>query len=234
MFVIAALGSGVGFAATAWRPAPLARTRQLARPKTQRRVLRNALVELRPRPWSRGVLCVASARNIMVGAFDILLVIVAIDALRMGGSGPGYLDRAGTRRALASTLVTTSVVRRARLRGALLVAIAVAASLAIVIGLRPERPVVFLALPVLGVCMAWMEGLSRTLLQRSNDPRSIGLLLAALGLINGLAQFGGSLLAQIALAIRRLSGCAHCPWRNPARAPPRSASCRCVAPTSLP
>ena len=201
VFVIAALGSGVGFAATAWRPAPLARTRQLARPKTQRRVLRNALVELRARPWSRGVLCVASARNIMVGAFDILLVIVAIDALRMGGSGPGYLSALVGAGALASTLVTTSVVRRARLRGALLVAIAVAASLAIVIGLRPERPVVFLALPVLGVCMASMEGLSRTLLQRSNDPRSIGLLLAALGLINGLAQFGGSLLAQIALAI---------------------------------
>lgn len=47
VFVIAALGSTVGFVATVWRPAPLARSSQLARPRTQRRVLRSALAELR-------------------------------------------------------------------------------------------------------------------------------------------------------------------------------------------
>ena len=59
------------------------------------RVIRRALAELREHPWSRGVLCVASARNLIVGAFDVLLVILALDALDLGDSGAGVPERVG-------------------------------------------------------------------------------------------------------------------------------------------
>ena len=103
--------------------------------------------------------------------------------------------------ALCSTFVVTVVVRRARLQGALMVAIALAATLAIVLGVWTETPVVVVALPILGLAMASMDALSRTLLQRSSDPRQLGPLFVALGFVAGLGQLAGSLVAQAAMAL---------------------------------
>ena len=69
------------------------------------------------------------------------------------------------------------------------------------LGLRIERPVVFVALPLMGLSMALMDALSRTLLQRSTDPRNLGPLFAALGLVAGLGQITGSVVAQVMLAV---------------------------------
>ncbi|HWM22673.1 MAG TPA: MFS transporter [Ilumatobacteraceae bacterium] len=201
VFAAGSLWAAIALSATLWRPAPLLRTTWGGGATQPQRVIRRALAELREHPWSRGVLCVASARNLIVGAFDVLLVILALDALDLGDSGTGYLSALVGAGSLVSTLVTTVVVRRARLRGALMAAIAAAATLSIVLGLRIERPVVFIALPLMGLSMALMDALSRTLLQRSTDPRNLGPLFAALGLVVGLGQIAGSVLAQVMLAV---------------------------------
>ena len=201
VFATGSLWAAVALSATLWRPAPLLRTAWGGGATQPQRVIRRALAELREHPWSRGVLCVASARNLIVGAFDVLLVILALDALDLGDSGTGYLSALVGAGSLVSTLVTTVVVRRARLRGALMAAIAAAATLSIVLGLRIERPVVFVALPLMGLSMALMDALSRTLLQRSTDPRNLGPLFAALGLVVGLGQITGSVVAQVMLAV---------------------------------
>ena len=98
------------------------------------RVIRRALAELREHPWSRGVLCVSSARNLIVGAFDVLLVVLALDVLDLGDGGPGYLSALVGAGALVSTFVTPSSCAVPVSSGALMVAIAVAATLAIVLG----------------------------------------------------------------------------------------------------
>lgn len=201
VFATASLWAAVALAATMWRPAPLLRAAWGGGASEPQRVIRRTLAELREHPWSRGVLCVASARNLLVGAFDVLLVILALDALNLGDSGAGYLSALVGAGSLVSTLVTTVVVRRAKLRGALMAAIAVAATLSIVLGLRIERPLVFVALPLMGLSMALMDALSRTLLQRSTDPRNLGPLFAALGLVAGLGQITGSVVAQVMLAV---------------------------------
>lgn len=201
VFAASAAASGVGVAATMWRPGRLvraARSRWEARPQ---RVLRVTLGELRARPWSLGVLCITSARNLVVGSFDVLLVIIAIDLLDLGDGGPGYLGALVGAGALVSMLVTTVAVRRAKLRPTLMAAIALAATLSVVLGLRTERPVVFVALPLVGLCMASMDALSRILLQRSTDPRNIGPLFAVVGAVVGLGQIAGSLLAVAMVAV---------------------------------
>lgn len=200
VFLVVAAGATVALVVTAWRPGPLARAARGSSTATSRRVVRGALAELRASPWSRGVLGVASARNIVVGAFDVLLVVVAFEALGLSDGGPGYLAGLVGAGALASTFLTTAIIRRTRLRGGLMVALVAAAGLAVLLGVRTDRATVFAALPLMGLAMATMDALSRTLLQRSTDPRSLGSMFAALGLVAGGGQVFGSATAQVALA----------------------------------
>lgn len=200
LFGLCAVGALVGLGATIWRASPTARA---ARPRAadgRHHALGRALAELRARPWSRGVLAISSARNIVVGAFDVLLVVLALDVLGLGNGGPGYLSALVGFGALVSTVFVTIAVRRSRLRGALMTAIILAAVVAIVIGARAALGVVVVALPVMGVAIASMDALSRILLQRSSDPRGLGPLFAVLAFVAGAGQLAGSVLAQIAIA----------------------------------
>lgn len=202
VFAGCAIGAAVAAAATAWRPAPLALTRSAdADEPMPRRVMRVAAEELRRRPWSIGVLAIASARNIVVGAFDVVLVILALRTLDLGDQGPGLLSALVGTGALISALVATFVVRRSHLRPALVTALAATALICIAMGTRTDVAVVMVLLPFLGVCLSLMDNLSRMLLQRSTDPRNLGPLFAVLGLVSGAAQLFGSLLAQGLLAV---------------------------------
>ena len=116
LFALCALAATIALVATAWHPVPLARYARSVMVGPQDRPIRRILTELRARPWSRGVLAVASARNLLVGAFDVLLVVVALDVLDLGDGGPGYLSALVGAGALFSTLIVTVIVRRARLQ----------------------------------------------------------------------------------------------------------------------
>lgn len=201
VFAATAGAATVGALATVWRPAPLALAARSPHLRDRRRVIRSALVELRARPATRGVLAISCARNLIVGAFDVLLVVVALDVLGTGDGGPGFLSALVGAGALCSTVLVGAAVRRSRLRGALMLAVGVAAMGAVALGIRTDTAIVFVVLPVMGVCMAAMDALSRTLLQRSSDPRRLGSMFAALGFVAGAGQVAGSLAAQATLAI---------------------------------
>ena len=169
-------------------------------PVRSSKVIRRALVELRTRPWCLGLLGVATARNLLVGAFDVLLVIVALRSLDMGPSGAGLLTALVGAGALISTLFATLSVRRARLRPALMTSLALAAGLCPVLALFTTLPVYLLVLPIIGICLALMDNLSRILMLRSTDPASVGTVFAIFGFLTGAGQLGGSALAQILVA----------------------------------
>ena len=93
VFVACVACTGIALVVTVWRPSPLQRARpSTSPPEAPRRVLRVAFAELRDRPWAIGVLAVSSARNLVIGAFDVLLVILALRALDLGDRGPGLLS----------------------------------------------------------------------------------------------------------------------------------------------
>ena len=166
--------------------------------------------------------------------FDVLLVILALDALDLGDSGPGYLSalvgvrvarqHVGGHRRRASCQVPRRPDGRDRRRGDVVRSCS---------GCGIERPVVFVALPLMGLSMALMDALSRTLLQRSTDPRNLGPLFAALGLVVGLGQIAGSVVAQVMLAVGDVKaalvalGASWSCW-------PPSVSRHCAVPTRTP
>lgn len=205
VFASCAVAGAIAFAATAWRPAPLTRTRtggSAAGPP--RRVMRSAITELFEHQWTIGILAVSAARNVVVGAFDVLLVIVALRALQLGERGPGLLSALVGVGAVASTVVVTVAVRRTQLRQALVGALSVAAVICVVVGVRVDATLVFVVLPVLGLCLSLMDNLSRIMLQRSTEPRNLGPLFACLGLAGGVGQLFGSAVAQGLLALAGL------------------------------
>ncbi len=206
VFIACSTGSAIAFFATVWRPSPLVLERHAGEATPPRRVMRAAAAELRTRKWAIGVLGVSAARNLVIGAFDVLLVVVALQALELGNGGPGLLSALVGAGAAVSVMVITIVVRRARLRIALTVGLVTAATLLIVFGSFMRVPIAFIVLPVLGMCLSSMENLSRMLLQRSTDPRSLGPLFACLGLVGGLAQLTGVGIAHGLLTLSGVRG----------------------------
>lgn len=200
VFVACAVGSTVAAGATAWRPSPLVLARPDVAATPPQRVMRTAVAELRQRKWAIGVLSVSAARNLVIGAFDVLLVVIALKALDMDDSGPGLLSALVGAGAAASVVVITLAVRRATLRLALIGALLSTATLLVAFGSFTSVPVAFVVLPILGVCLSSMENLSRMLLQRSTDPRNLGPLFACLGLVGGVSQVAGVGAAQAFLA----------------------------------
>lgn len=204
VFTGAAVGSLVALVATGWR---VRRTElAAARPDDaatdrRRRLMRAALAELRERPWSIGVLGVASARNLVIGAFDVLLVIIALETLDLGDGGPGLLSALVGAGALCSVVATTVVVRRARLGPALLAALIATTAFCLLLAWHLELPVVLVVLPLLGICLSSMDNLGRILLQRSTDPRSLGPLFAFVGVVAAGGQLVGSAVAQLLLFV---------------------------------
>ena len=201
VFVACSAASALAFSVTAWRPSPLVSAPPSGHSSRRRRAMRSAVAELRVRRWTIGVLGVSSARNLVIGAFDVLLTIVALQALDLGNRGPGMLSALVGAGAAVSVLVITFAVRRAQLRRALIGGLSLAAALLVAFGSWMNVPVAFVVLPLLGMCLSSMENLSRMLLQRSTDPRNLGPLFACLGLVGGVAQVVGVGLAQGLLAI---------------------------------
>ena len=204
VFIACAAGSAIAVAATAWRPSPLALAHAHGNATPPRRVMRAATAELRERKWAIGVLGVSSARNLVIGAFDVLLVVVALQALELGDRGPGLLSALVGAGAVVSMLLVTFVVRRAQLRRALTGGLVATAAMLVGFGFFTSAPVAFVVLPLLGMCLSSMENLSRMLLQRSTDPRSLGPLFACLGLVGGIAQVAGVGIAQGLMALAGL------------------------------
>ncbi|MGE3590620.1 MAG: cyclic nucleotide-binding domain-containing protein, partial [Ilumatobacteraceae bacterium] len=201
LFAACALAAVVALVVTVWRPAPMAIRGRPLIVGGRGHSIRRALRELRARPWSRGVVMISSARNVVVGAFDVVLVVLALEVLDLGEGGPGFLSALVGVGALCSTFVVAAVVRRSRLRGALMVAVAVAALLAVLLSVWTDDVVVVVVLPLIGLAIACMDALSRTLLQRSSDPRQLGSLFAAFGFVAGFGQLLGSVVAQIAIVL---------------------------------
>ncbi|MBI5088360.1 MAG: MFS transporter, partial [Actinobacteria bacterium] len=202
LFAGCAVATSLAVAVTLWRPAPMVARGRPVTVGERGHSMRRALRELRARPWSRGVLMIASARNIVVGAFDVVLVVLALDVLDLGDGGPGFLSALVGVGAVFSTFVVSAAVRRARLRGALIVAVVSAALLAVFLSVWTDDIVVVVVLPLIGLAIACMDALSRVLLQRSSDPRQLGSLFAALGFVAGAGQLAGSVLAQIAIVVQ--------------------------------
>lgn len=163
------------------------------------------------RPRLRLMLALLTAEAVVLGALDLLIVIVAINVLGRTEAWAGYLNFAcGAGAVLAATVSAILVGRRlgAPILGAALVFSGALAALAL--GLGVVGTVALLA--VAGASDTLLEIATRTLLQRSVPPRLIGQIFGlqegfmmagyAIGalLVPLLAYLGGSRLALLGVA----------------------------------
>ena len=164
-----------------------------------RLVFRN-IRAMRERPGTSGVLAIAGGQYVLVGSLDLIVVVLANDALDLGKSGPGLLSTSIGVGALLSALLSTLLVRRDRLAPLLICALGSIAIMSIVLGAAPTLATALLLLPVAGFGRSLLDLTSRMLLQRSTPPHALGAVFAAIELFAGVGMLLGSIIAQLLIA----------------------------------
>ncbi len=152
-------------------------------------------------PVARLLSLLVGAEYVLIGMVDILLVLLALDLLAMGESGPGLLNAMLGVGGLVGAAVTLLLVGRQRLSPAIVVGGLLAGGAFAVAGLA-ETPLVAVALIAASGCGKVLFDVSaRTLVQRLLPER---LLTAVFGLQEAMLMGGlavGSLLAPILVAV---------------------------------
>jgi MFS family permease len=162
-------------------------------------------------PRLRLMLALLTADAVVVGALDLLVVILALTVLGRPPGWAGYLEFAfGVGAVLAATVSALLVGRR--LGGPILAAALVFSGALAAVAFGPGLAGTVILLAVAGAGHLLLEVATRTLLQRSIPTRLIGRIFGVLEgftmaglavgalLVPGLEHLGGSLLAILGVA----------------------------------
>lgn len=153
------------------------------------------------RPGSTAVLAVLVGQYLMVGAFDIIAVVVAGEYLDLGRSGAGVLTAMFGAGSVASTVVAGRAARRRRLATSMIVALAVIAAACLLYGSMIALVTACIAAPVVGCSRALLDLMARVLLQRSAPPSQLASVFGAIETASGVGLLLGSALAQVLIAV---------------------------------
>ncbi len=154
------------------------------------------------RPRLRLMLALVTADAIVVGALDLLVVILAFTVLKRPADWVGYLEFAFGAGAVLAAAASATLVGR-RLGGPIVAAaLAFSASLAAIApGPGPAGTVALLV--VAGASHGLLNVAARTLLQRSVPPQLIGRIF---GVLEGLVMAGLAIGALLVPALAHLGG----------------------------
>jgi len=153
-------------------------------------------------PRLRLMLALLTADSVVVGALDLLVVILALTVLKRPPGWAGYLEFGfGVGAVLAATASAVLVGRRLG-RPIVLAALAFSAALAVV-AFGPGLAGTVALLAVAGASHALLNVAARTLLQRSVPPQLIGRIF---GLLEGLTMAGLAVGALLVPALAHLGG----------------------------
>src|SRR6478752_4017970 len=162
-------------------------------------------------PRLRLMLALLTADAVVVGALDLLVVILALTVLGRPPSWAGYLEFAFGAGAMLAATVSALLVGR-RLGGPILAAALGLSGALAVVAFGPGLAGTVILLAVAGAGHLMLEVATRTLLQRSVPPRLIGRIFGVLEgftmaglavgalLVPALAHLGGSRLAVLGVA----------------------------------
>jgi MFS family permease len=162
-------------------------------------------------PRLRLMLALLTADAVVVGALDLLVVILALTVLGRPPSWAGYLEFAFGAGAVLAATVSALLVGR-RLGGPILAAALGFSGALAAVALGPGLAGTVILLVVAGAGHMLLEVATRTLLQRSVPPRLIGRIFGVLEgftmaglaigalLVPALAHLGGSRLAVLGVA----------------------------------
>jgi hypothetical protein len=137
----------------------------------------------------------------LIGALDLLCVILALNILHMGPGGPGFLNAALGAGALVAGFVTAFLVGRRHLANTLTVALSVAVAALAIIDAVPIVTAAFLLIGTVGLAGAVFDITGRTLLQRSAPSDAIAGSFSILEALMDTGLALGAVLVRVAIAI---------------------------------
>ena len=160
----------------------------------------NLLVAVR-NPQIRVLLMLHAFYFVLIGAVDLLCVILAVSLLHLGPGGAGYLNSALGGGALVAGFVTAFLVGRHHLSRTLIVSLSVAVVALALIGVGSEVTLTFILIGTVGLAGAVFDITGRTLLQRSVSSDAIAGSFSILEALMDLGLALGAILVRLAIAL---------------------------------
>lgn len=146
------------------------------------------------------LLAVLGGQYVLIGALDLIFVVLATEEFGLGPSGPGVLGAAFGVGAVLGGAASTVLVARKRLAPLMVISLlAICASLVAIAGLS-SLVVALIALPVAGLARAVLDLTGRMLLQRAAPQDSLASIFAIMESLALVASAFGSVVAQVAIA----------------------------------
>src|SRR5207253_1082523 len=146
---------------------------------------------------------VVGSQYILIGALDVLFVVLAIGVLGLGGSGAGYLNAAFGAGGVVGIVATSLLVGRRRLAPPLALGGIVFSLALVLIGVLPSVGATVLLLVAAGAGRSLIDVAGRALLLRTAHP---DVSARAFGLLEGASMGGLALGSLLVPAILTVSG----------------------------
>ncbi|MDX6495159.1 MAG: hypothetical protein QOE17_1145 [Gaiellales bacterium] len=157
-------------------------------------------------PAALTLVALLGGQYILMGALDLIYVVLAFHVLGMGEGGPGYLTAAFGAGGLLAILVTASMVGRRRLAPTLIAAWLVPPAALLLLSAHATRWSAVLLILLAGVGRSTFDVAGRTLLQRTAPPE---LVARVFGMLESLLNAGlaiGVLLVPLLIALAGATG----------------------------
>jgi MFS family permease len=138
-----------------------------------------------------------ATQYILVGALDMLFVVLAISVLGMGESGAGYLQSAVGAGGLVGASLATLLVARKQLAPVLLSGIITVALALVTLGLYPTVASSLFLFAAAGLGRTIMDITGNILLQRSAGPHMLAYVFSLLESLMNIGLAIGSLLVPV-------------------------------------
>ena len=155
--------------------------------------LGGGLAVLRDRRSVRLVIALIAAMAVVVGAVEVLAVVLALGPLGLGAGGPGYLTAAWGAGGVAGAVAALSLIGRRRFVPHLAGAALVCGAAFVVLGIRPDAVAAFLLLGVAGAAALVFDVAAQTLLQRTTPTGALSRVFALVESLSNLGWAVGSL-----------------------------------------
>lgn len=165
------------------------------------RALANGLRALSQRSGALALLAVIGGQYLMIGALDLIFVVLATEQFGLSSSGPGVLAASFGLGALLGGLASTVLVGRKRLAPLLLASLAAMAISLAVVTTVPVLAVALLFFPVAGLGRTVLDLTGRMLMQRAAPQETLASIFATMESLSLTACALGSIMTQITIAV---------------------------------
>jgi len=152
-------------------------------------------------PSVRLLVGLLGSQYVLVGALDVLYVVLSMSVIGMGEAGAGFLNSAFGAGGVLGAGVTVALVARRRLAPALVMGITTAAVALGVLGVYPSRAGAFVLLAVAGLGRTVFDVTGRILLQRAAPPAIQARVFSLLESLTNLGLAAGSVLVPVLVGL---------------------------------